>query len=115
VVHRIRPLSARAADGADVRERLAAVDRQYHPLQRLEESLDLDFELPVLAAGAARSVFLWSNGYYSVHPPLQGHHSARTVQALQREPGALGRFSRELAVEYQRRWVHTPRVAEARP
>jgi hypothetical protein len=106
-VRRLTPARATAADGSDAREVLAVSDGRYHALARMDESLDLGFDLPPLESGSVRSLFLSSNGYYNVHPPIQGRHSPETVRVIQQDPGGLGRFSLALAAQYLARSEHT--------
>lgn len=110
-VRRLTPARATAADGSDARDRLAVADGRYHALARMDESLELGFDLPPLESGSVRSVFLSSNGYYNVHPPIQGRRSPETVRAIQQDPGGLGRFSLALAAQYLARFGPAP-VAE---
>ncbi len=112
-VHRLAPVWARAADGSDAQARLAAADETYHALVEMDEELDLGFELPSPPPGQARSLFLASNGYYNVHPPIQGRHSPETVRRIQEDPGGLGRFSLALAAAYAAELERAPRAAGA--
>jgi hypothetical protein len=107
------PVAARAADGSDVRAQLATADGAYHALAEMDEELHLAFDLPPAPTGTQRSLFLSSNGYYSVHPPIQGRESQETVRLIQQDPGGLGRFSLALAASYAAHATGAPRMARA--
>jgi hypothetical protein len=101
-IHRLRPAAARGTGGRDESKTVAAVDRQYQVLELMNERLDLAFDLPPLPSRHARSVFLSTNGYYNVHPPVQSLWSPGTLKTIRDEPGSFSRFSRDLAREYMR-------------
>ena len=101
-VRRVRPATARGTGGRNEEDAVAAVDRRYHVLELLNERLDLMFDVPPVPPGRTRSFFLFTNGYYNVHPPVQSSWSPATLKAIRDEPGAFSRFSRDLAREYVR-------------
>jgi len=111
VVRRIAPRSARTDDASDARQTLSAVDGRYNALSRMDEAVDLEFDVPAPAAGRAQDAFLLTTGYYNVHMPVQSKHSPRTLLTLRRQPGAFGRFSIDLAREY----VKLMQTARAEP
>jgi hypothetical protein len=96
----VRPRTAQTNDG---RSDLAAVletDGRYNALAEMNERLDMEFDLPPLGANRVRSAFLFTNGYYNVHPAVQARWLPATLRTIRDEPGALSRFSRDLAREY---------------
>ena len=100
-IHRLRPTSARGTGDSDERDAIGATDGRYNALSEMNESIDMDFELPPVVAGRSRSVFLSSSGYYNVHPPIQSRWQPGTLKAIRDDPGALSRFGRELALQYR--------------
>jgi hypothetical protein len=99
-VHEIQPHAAVGRNGQDQREAILATDGRYNVLVEWGETLDLRFELPALAPGFTRSAFLFTNGYYNVHPPIQSRWQPGVLRKIRDEPGALARFGRDLARHY---------------
>jgi hypothetical protein len=111
---RLAPASAVDIEGRDQSEAVAAADERYHVLEP-GQSLDLRFVPPPAVAGRTRTAFLLTKGYYNVHPPIQGTWSPGTLLTIRQEPGALSRFSRDLAAEYVRLAEGGPRRADLHP
>lgn len=99
--------------GRDELSTIAATDGRSNTLTDMNERLDIEFQLPPLAAGQTRSAFLFSNGYYNVHRPLQAQWLPLTLKTIRDEPGALSRFGRDLAREYAKAMAATPARAGA--
>jgi hypothetical protein len=99
-VHEIEPYAAVGSDGKDERKTILATDDRYNVLVEWGETLDLSFELPALAPELARSAFLFTNGYYNVHPPIQSRWQPGVLRKISDERGALARFGRDLARHY---------------
>jgi hypothetical protein len=96
----VRPRAARGAGGADQLGAVAASDGHYDALENLGDTLDLGFDLPPRLAGTRRFAFLFTNGYYNVHPPLQSQWLPGTLRAVRDKPGSLARLALELARAY---------------
>ena len=101
-VTRVPPTRAVQPDGTDGRALLASTDGAYQALPRRGDRLDLDFSAPPPGAGVARTVFLFANGYYSVHAQPQAERSTATLLRLRDEPGSMARFSLDLYRELAR-------------
>ncbi len=114
-LRRLAPAEARDGHGVDVRDLLAAADGRHQVLARSGERVELAFDLPTLRAGATRSHFLLTTGYYLIDRPPQSHTSVRMVRALWEEPGAFRRFAVDLYREYRRIALQTARPAQGAP
>jgi hypothetical protein len=103
----------RAATNGGVDELHAVLqpDGRYNDLSEMNESLELDFDLPAPVSGLSRTAFLHTNGYYNVHQPVQSQWSPGNLVAIRDEAGALSRFGRDLAREYADRLAATPEVS----
>jgi hypothetical protein len=112
-VHRIRPRAA-VTDGVDELASILETDGRYNDLSEMNESLDVDFDLPSLPDGLTRTAFLHTNGYYNVHQPIQSRWLPATLVAIRDEPGALSRFGRDLARAYADKLAATPVVSIGR-
>ncbi len=88
-VERVTPQQAVAMDGTDQLAILAAVDGRYNELANYGDWLEARFILPSLPEGAARSVFLATNGYYNSHPPVHPDRSLMTLKRIRDEEGGL--------------------------
>jgi hypothetical protein len=111
-VTRIAP--SRAVDGAGT-DRLAlvtAADGQYQVLERSGERLEFDFAVPPAGAGMARSAFLFSNGYYNVHPPAAGATAPSTVTSVSSREGGLADLGIDIYRRYHKIALETPRRTE---
>jgi len=98
---RLAPATARQGDGADVRALLAAADGRYQEMARPGDRVDLSFDLPPAEPGTVREAFLYTSGYYNVHPPPQRERSISTLYTLRDEPRSLSRFSLDLYRSYR--------------
>jgi hypothetical protein len=107
-IHHLRPVVARASGDRDQRGVVASVDGQCDALSEMGQALDLAFDLPRQRQGSTRDAFLFTNGYYNVHPPVQREWSPLTLMTIRDEPGSFSRFSRDLAREYLRIAQATP-------
>jgi hypothetical protein len=115
VTHRIRPRAATGSAGHDERDVLAATDGQYNALAEMNESVEMEFAIPAPVRGRARSAFLYTSGYYNVHPPLQAEWSPGTLKAIRDERGAMSRLGRDLARVYEQSAATAPRTTAASP
>ena len=101
-IRHVKARAARATGGRDDLATIAATDQRYNALAEFGESLDLDFDLPPLRVGRTRDTFLFSSGYYNVHPPVQAAFQPGILMSISDQPGAFARFGRDLAREYVR-------------
>lgn len=107
---RLAPRSA-LTGGRDQLHTILTADGSYNGLSEMNESLELEFDVPPLEQGLARTAFLFSNGYYNVHPPIQSEWSPGNLVVIRDETGGLSRFGRDLAREYADKLAATPVVA----
>jgi hypothetical protein len=107
-VHRLAPALVEGTKGCGAPSSILRTDGEYNVLRRIGDHVDLSFEMPPLAPGRVRTAFLSSNGYYVGDPPIQRQWAPTTVQIMREEPGALSRFSLDLAREYLRIAGTTP-------
>ena len=85
---------AQAVDGRgrDARELLTGADHRPLTLETGDTAL-LQFAVPPVPEGRARSYLLRSTGWYHVHTPEQGAPAADLLAQLQSEPHAMSRLS----------------------
>lgn len=107
-VHRLGALSATTTGGKADDAAVAVTDGRFNALAQMNEAIALAFDLPRVAPGSERSAFLFTNGYYNVHRPIQGRFSPATLRAVSRQPGGLTRLSRDLAAQYVARMREHP-------
>jgi hypothetical protein len=88
-------------DGVDQRALLGEVDGRHQVLARREDQVDLEFEMPDVVPGRARSAFFRSFGFYNVHRPFQDDYTPGNLLVAARETGGLARFALDLYREYQ--------------
>jgi hypothetical protein len=91
-VHELRLLSARERGGRDVAPLIAAVDHHDYALSR-GATADLEFAVPPLAPGQARSYLLRSTGWYRVDTPETGEPDIAALSGLGHDSLAVGRAS----------------------
>jgi hypothetical protein len=102
-VRRVQAIRAHATAGGDTLAAISSTDGIYDALIEMNESLEMAFTLPPRAAGQTRSAFLFTSGYYNVHPQVQPRWLPGTLKVIRDEPGAFSRFGRDLARQYVRR------------
>ena len=111
-VREVHP-SAAASGGREYGDTLRSTDGRYNSLVQWGETLDMRFKLPPPPTQTVRSAFLFTNGYYNVHRPLQSRWEPGVLKRIRDEPGALARFGRDLAREYIRALKIAPQTASA--
>ncbi len=89
------PVRALRRGGEDVRPRLAGVDGRRVVLEH-GDSIDVAFDAPPAKPGFKRTLVLQGSGYYTVDVSAEGEPQPALFARLIGEPGALGRFSRDL-------------------
>jgi len=92
----LRPVSARAESGADIRGLLRKADRRYYTMHTGRDAAELAFAVPPVPEGQERSAVLKVGGYYTILVPAEGQPQQALFDRLVSEPGAFGRYSREL-------------------
>ena len=92
----LRPVSARAESGGDIRGLLRKADRRYYTMHTGRDAAELAFAVPPVPEGQERSVVLKVGGYYTILVPAEGQPQQALFDRLVSEPGAFGRYSREL-------------------
>jgi hypothetical protein len=99
-IQHIAPIIARNDQGEDERGVLTSVDSRYQILEKMNERLQLEFVVTRAPAHRVRSAFLYTRGYYNLHPPVQGERSPITLQRIRQEEGAFARFGLDLYRKY---------------
>jgi len=92
----LRPASARTETRGDVRALLRNADRRYYTMHPGSSAADLVFAAPAVREGEERSAVLRVAGYYTILVPAEGQPQQALFDRLVSEPGAFGRYSREL-------------------
>jgi len=98
---RLAPSWARDGQGTDERDSLARIDGSYQVLEQPGDVLYLGFDLPASPPDRARSAFLFSSGYYNLHPPAAATNTMQAFNTILAEPGGLAAFSLGLFRAYQ--------------
>lgn len=107
----LAPLEARAADGRDLRELLAAEDGRRFEMEPWRGEAELEFAAPPLRRGLQRTLALEATGHYVTLSRARGPGQPERFERLVREPGAYARFNLELQREAASRdGAGTPRT-----
>ena len=85
-------------EGVDVTAALVADDDVDLDQPNVGDAASLNYHLPRLAAGQARSVILHSRGHYDILRDPVGQPEAAFVASF-RQPGRMAEFSRDLYLE----------------
>jgi hypothetical protein len=89
----LRPVRARAGDGADLRRLLRAQDGRAFAMHQGERA-ELAFSVPAPVPGRQRSLVARLSGYYTVLVPSREPAQGARFRRLMDEPGALGEYAR---------------------
>ena len=92
-VEKLAPATARDLQGKDVLPELVANDDHYLVMANVGDTADITFHAPPPHAGAERTVFLHSRGYYKLHLDAAGEPDTKTLQEIENVPGAGARFA----------------------
>lgn len=92
----LAPLSARAADGRDLRALLSATDSRRFEMEPWLGEVALEFEVPPHHPDWQRSLALEASGHYATLSRARGPAQQARFDRLVREPGAFARFSLDL-------------------
>jgi hypothetical protein len=96
-VRHLAPTVALDDLGGDQRAALASSDGAYQVLGQPGDALALEFDVPPLEEGRARSAFFASRGYYNVSGIAKGWWSPLALLLLHHRTGGLARLSLEAA------------------
>jgi hypothetical protein len=89
----LAPTSAVADNGKDVQPSLLRPDGDYFVMPEPGEYALVKYPAPPLRAGLARSFFLRSTGYYTIHPTETGSPDVLKLLAIQKDPDLFLKFS----------------------
>jgi hypothetical protein len=92
-MEKVKPATAQDLQGKDVLPELAAVDGRYLAMPNIGDSADITFAAPPASAGAERTVFLHTRGYYKLHVSGTGEPDKATLKAIDKVPGGAARFA----------------------
>lgn len=91
-VRELQAQTASDAAGRDVRSLLGAADGEHYVLEPGDYA-ELEFRVPPVPDGLARSYVLRSSGWYRIHSPGIGEPDAHTLARIENEPLAIARLS----------------------
>ena len=91
-VRELQVKTANDATGRDVRPLLTAADGEHYVLEPGDYA-ELEFRVPPVPDGLARSYVLSSSGWYRIHSPGIGEPDAHTLARIENEPLAIARLS----------------------
>ncbi len=100
-VEKLKPLTARGFEGKDVLEDLAGNHDRYLAMPNVGDTVDLTFFVPSRHAGADRTIFLHSRGYYRLHVAASGEPDTKTLREIENVPGAGARFAAHHFAQWQ--------------
>lgn len=95
-VKRTPAVSALDRLGVDSKDALARVDGDYQVLDGAGDWLRVEFDAAPASIGRERTLFLFTNGYYNLHPPQQGEAASSEVVTIMNVEGSLARFGMDL-------------------
>ena len=90
-VMEIHPETAFDGQGADVREKLGAVDKAEYVIAP-GDTAEVTFRIPPIPAGRHRTYLARTTGWYQIHAPNLGEPEAG-LERLETEPHAVARFA----------------------
>jgi hypothetical protein len=91
-VTRLSPMTARDGRGQDVRGLLAPVDGRFFSMET-GDFAEVQYLVPKLPAGRARTFVLRSTGYYRIHSPEVGKPDVALLNRVLTEPYAISRIA----------------------
>jgi hypothetical protein len=91
----VDPIYARSSDGRDLLSDLRTADDRYYTMPNTGDRAMVSFVAPPARAGAERSVFLHTRGYYQLHLPEQGPADLVSLQRISDQPDAAARMAAE--------------------
>jgi hypothetical protein len=94
-VDTVAPLAARTSDGRDVLPDLAAPDDRNYAMPTTSDRATVSFRAPAPRAGAQRTVFLHTRGYYRLYLDERGQPDVAALQRITDEPDAAARMAAE--------------------
>ena len=94
-VAKVEPIYARTSDGRDLVSDLRTADDRYYTMPNTGDRAMVTFVAPPARAGAERSVFLHTRGYYRLHLPEQGPADLVSLQKISDQPDAAARMAAE--------------------
>ena len=94
-VTRVAPLTARTSEQRDLLADLRASDDRYYPMPTTDDRALISFVAPPPRAGAKRSVFLHTRGYYRLHLPEKGPADLMALERITHQPDAAARMAAE--------------------
>lgn len=92
-VTELRPRSAQADDGRDVKDLLAAADGHFQVLPDTGSSVLLTYDAPPVPPGLGRTVVARASGYYQIHPSSGAAPDYATLAEIQQKPNGLLHWS----------------------
>jgi len=92
-VEAVKPTTAQDLQGKDVLPELVATDDRYLAMPNIGDTVDITFHVPPRHAGADRTVFLHSRGYYELHVNTTGDPDTKTLQEIENVPGGGALFA----------------------
>jgi len=84
-----------------VLEDLAGNHDRYLAMPNVGDTVDLTFFVPSRHAGADRTIFLHSRGYYRLHVAASGEPDTKTLREIENVPGAGARFAAHHFAQWQ--------------
>lgn len=91
----VAPLTARTSEQRDILADLRSSDDRYYPMPTTGDRALISFVAPPPRAGAKRTVFLHTRGYYRLHLPEKGPADLVALQRISNEPDAAARMAAE--------------------
>jgi hypothetical protein len=108
-VSRVAANSARTSNGNDILQDLVAADERYYAMPDDTDRAEVTFAAPPPTAGAERTVFLHSRGWYQLHLRDQSALDLTTFTKILTVPGAAVQFAAERFAEWQKGLVQQGR------
>jgi hypothetical protein len=100
-VKRVAASSAKTSDGIDILRDLASIDDRYYAMPADTDRAEVTFAAPPRNAGAERTVFLHSRGWYQLHVHDESAPDLTTFTKILTVPGAAVQFAAERFAEWR--------------
>lgn len=97
----VAALTARTSDQRDILADLRSSDDRYYQMPTNDDQAVISFVPPPTRAGAERTIFLHTRGYYRLHLPEKGPADLTALQRIAEQPDAAARMAAESFAKYR--------------
>ena len=100
-VTRIKPASAKTAEGHNVLPDLLSTDNRYYAMPNIGDRAELTLKAPPEQPGMKRTIFLHSRGWYELHLTNQGPPATTMIEKMNTTADGAAQFAAAQFAEWQ--------------